>query len=296
MICWHGLARNSHDFDILAQYMVKNMENVVVIVPDTPGRGKSEKLEDASLYHLQSYVNVFVEIFKDIGCPEKIDWVGISMGGLLGMVLSAYKVSAPLASVSPDVSPVLRPITIGKLVLVDVGPYISDEACRRIGNYVGVEHRWSSLSEAESHLRSIYSQMGDDITPAQWQWMASFLTKQENHLYTLHYDPLIALAFKSRAMTDSPTDDTHAAAEKSPEPKKDISIDLWAMWDLIAKDSPPIMLYYGEMSDVLTAATVKRMQETGPGLFKLLSFPQYGHTPHFFSLQNCLPIIQWFSQ
>lgn len=296
VVCWHGLARNSHDFDILAQYMVKNMENVVVIVPDTPGRGKSEKLEDASLYHLQSYVNVFVEIFKEMGCPEKIDWVGISMGGLIGMVLSAYRVPVPLPASSSDQSPVLRPITIRKLVLVDIGPFISEEAVFRIGSYVGTEHHWSSLSSAESHLKTIYSQMGDDITPSQWQWISSFLTKQENSLYSLHYDPLIALAFKSRSVDDLPSDSTPAAAEIPADTKKDASINLWPIWDLIPKDSPSIMLYHGELSDVLTFDTVKKMQETGPGLFKLLSFPQYGHTPHFFSLSNCLPILQWFSQ
>jgi pimeloyl-ACP methyl ester carboxylesterase len=305
IVCWHGLARNGHDFDILAQLLIKNIKNALVIVPDTPGRGESEDLNDPSLYQLPTYVSVFMEIFKDLGCPDDMDWVGVSMGGLMGMVLSAMKLEVslngqdPLKSDGEDIKK--KSIKIGKLVLVDIGPEISAKAVERIGSYVSVQHHWTSLLQAESHFKSIYGSMGSDITHEQWSWMARFLTKPSKEIpngFTLHYDYRIANAFKSgsKQEPENSSGSESSSAEEGPSSQTSKPIELWNLWHLIQPQQPSIMLYHGEQSDVLSFETVKKMQSTGPGVQELVSFPQYGHTPHLFSISNCNPIIRWLSQ
>lgn len=254
IICWHGLARNAHDFDVLAQHLVKNIPNARVIAIDTPGRGESENLILTATYNLQTYAIVFSALYNALGAPPAIEWVGISMGGLLGMLLTAASANC----------------AIKKLVLVDIGPFVGVDAVKRIGEYVGTDPTFDSLKDVERYLRQIYNLMGDDITDEQWAWMASKFSKPKGEKLGLHYDPAIRDAFKGT------------------EPK---DIEMWVIWDMI---KTPIMLYHGEKSDILTFETVEQMKSRGPKLEHLVSFPDQGHTPHLFNYKQCEKIIQWF--
>ena len=260
IICWHGLARNAHDFDVLAQHLVKQIPNATVVAVDTPGRGKSENILAPAFYNPQTYAVVFMAIWNTIGCPINIDWVGISMGGLVGMLLCAANVNC----------------AIKKMVLVDIGPFLQKEAIERIGSYVGTDPRFESIEEAEAYFKNIYGVMGGDISEEQWKWMARFLTREApadgNGKVALHYDPNIAVAFKSA------------------EPK---DVDMWVIWDMI---KTPIMVYHGEKSDVLSFETIEQMKSRGPKVEHVVSFPDQGHTPHLFTLKQCERIIEWFKE
>lgn len=260
IICWHGLTRNAHDFDVLAQYLVKTIPNARVIAVDTPGRGHSEKLENPSFYNLLTYAIVFMAIYNAIGAPDSIEWVGVSMGGLLGMLLCAAHIKCP----------------IKKLVLVDVGPFVPAATVARIGTYVGKDPKFKNHTEAEKYFRNIYGQMGEDITDAQWAWMTRFLTRpaaesDSGDKLQLHYDPGIGAAF----IGEEPMD-----------------IDFWPIWDLI---KTPVMLYHGLKSDLLTSETIEQMNSSGPKLHKIVSFPNVGHTPHLYHHKNCQQILEWFA-
>lgn len=260
IVCWHGLARNAHDFDVLAQYLVKHIPNATVIAVDTPGRGKSEKILAPTFYTPQTYAVVFMAIWNSLGCPRDIEWVGISMGGLVAMLLTAASLNCP----------------IKKLVLVDIGPFLSKDAVARIGSYVGTDPRFETIDEAEEYFKKIYGVMGGGISEVQWKWMARFLTapapEDGKGKIGLHYDPAIAAAFKGA------------------EPK---DIEMWALWDLI---KVPIMVYHGEKSDVLSFETLEQMKTRGPKVEHVVSFPDQGHTPHLFNYKQCERIIEWFKE
>lgn len=261
IVCWHGLARNAHDFDILAQYLVKHIPNATVIAVDTPGRGKSEKILVPSFYTPQTYAVVFMAIWNSLGCPVDIHWVGVSMGGIIGMLLTAAAVNCP----------------IKKIVLVDIGPFLAKEAAARIGGYVGTDPRFETVEEAEALFKKLYGMMGGSISDLHWKWMARILTApapadEKGGKIGLHYDPAIALAFKGA------------------EPK---DIEMWALWDLM---KVPVMVYHGETSDVLTHDTIEQMKTRGPKIEHLVSFPNQGHTPHLYNYEQCERIISWFKE
>jgi pimeloyl-ACP methyl ester carboxylesterase len=123
VVCAHGLTRQGRDFDALAADLSKTRR---VVCPDVVGRGQSDWLTDAMAYAVPTYVADMVTLLARLDA-EQVDWVGTSMGGLIGMGVSALKGS-----------PVRR------LVLNDVGPRIELAAVARIAAYVGQPSRCPS--------------------------------------------------------------------------------------------------------------------------------------------------------
>jgi len=122
--CVHGLTRNSRDFDELAHALCDTHQ---VICPDIAGRGYSDWLITPSDYGFPTYVADMATLLAKIG-DEKVDWIGTSMGGIIGMMLA----------IQPN-SPIQR------LVVNDVGPFIPKESLARIGDYLALDLKFSSL-------------------------------------------------------------------------------------------------------------------------------------------------------
>lgn len=257
IICWHGLARNGRDYDYLAQHLVKAIPNARVIAVDTPGRGLSENLVVPTHYNLQTYAVVAMCILNAIGQPSSIDWVGTSMGGLLGMLLSAASIKCP----------------IRKLALVDIGPFVTAAALARLATYVGKDPKFDTMEEGTAYIKSIYSQMGD-LSGEDWTYMASYILKKTaDGKIGFHYDPAIGIPFG----LDAPKD-----------------IDMWIIWEMIK--TTKIMLLHGEKSDILLQSTVDQMTTRGPKLDKLVQFPDCGHTPHLYSQAKIGDLVSWLQQ
>ena len=108
LICVHGLTRNGRDFDFLAAAMAANYR---VICPDVVGRGMSDWLINPAGYAVPGYVADMVTLIARLDV-EAVDWVGTSMGGLIGMALASL-----------ENSPIRR------LLLNDVGPVITLNRC-----------------------------------------------------------------------------------------------------------------------------------------------------------------------
>lgn len=190
VVCVHGLTRNGRDFDRLAIAMAKDFR---VIEVDVAGRGRSGWLADKGDYGLPTYLKHMEALLAYRGL-EQVDWVGTSMGGLMGMLLAAQ----------PE-SPIRR------LVLNDVGPFIPQAALERIGGHVGQDPRFRRLQDAATYFQEVYADFG---IPDELGWSDLTLhstTRQEDGSYALHYDPAIGDAFK--------------------QPLADV--DLWAVWDAI---------------------------------------------------------------
>ena len=90
-----------------------------MVCPDVVGRGRSDWLADPVGYAIPTYVADMVTLLARLDA-EAVDWVGTSMGGLIGLGLASL-----------DGAPVR------KLVLNDVGPAIEAAALQRIGSYLG---------------------------------------------------------------------------------------------------------------------------------------------------------------
>jgi pimeloyl-ACP methyl ester carboxylesterase len=59
-----------------------------VFCPDVPGRGKSEWLTHKEDYAYPVYCAAMAALIARSGA-ETVDWIGTSMGGLIGMFLAA---------------------------------------------------------------------------------------------------------------------------------------------------------------------------------------------------------------
>ena len=87
LICVHGLTRNARDFDTLAAALAAHYR---VICPDMPGRGDSEWLAHGADYDNPLYLADIAALIARLDV-ERVDWVGTSMGGIIGMLLAAMR-------------------------------------------------------------------------------------------------------------------------------------------------------------------------------------------------------------
>ena len=90
VICVHGLTRNCRDFDYLARALEADCR---VICVDIVGRGQSDWLEQAQDYdnywlYLSDAASLATHIQAQYQEPVTFDWVGISLGGLIGMFIA----------------------------------------------------------------------------------------------------------------------------------------------------------------------------------------------------------------
>src|SRR3546814_5275327 len=77
------LFRSGRDFDALARRLSSDYR---VVCPDVVGRGKSDWLINAAGYVVPQYVADILTLIARLN-PARLDWVGTSMGGLIGMGL-----------------------------------------------------------------------------------------------------------------------------------------------------------------------------------------------------------------
>ena len=85
VICVPGLTRQRRDFDFLAAELARCGRRV--LCPDLPGRGRSGRLLSPLQYILPQHCADTTAVCLATGA-ETIDWVGTSLGGLIGMVLA----------------------------------------------------------------------------------------------------------------------------------------------------------------------------------------------------------------
>lgn len=178
LICVHGLTRNGRDFDFLAEALAGDFR---VIAPDIAGRGMSDWLQSKDDYgYVQYMADVTALIARVTGGAEKsIDWLGTSMGGLLGMLIAA-------APGNP----------IRKLVLNDAGMLVPKAALDRLARYVGKDPRFATFEALEAHVRQVSAPFGA-LTDEQWRHLTVHSAKRHpDGAWGLRYDPAIGRAFE----------------------------------------------------------------------------------------------------
>ena len=175
VICVHGLTRNGRDFDALARYL--SAQGRRVICPDVPGRGISGWLPSGALYAVPNYVAAFLPLLAELG---EYDWVGTSMGGLIGMGLTA-----------------VPGIAMRRMVLNDIGPFIPRASLERIRDYLQIVPVFADLPALEAHLRRVHAPFGN-LSDAQWRHLAEHSARMTaGGRFVLHYDPAIVEDRKS---------------------------------------------------------------------------------------------------
>jgi len=180
LVCVHGLTRCGRDFDYLAGRL---SDAYRVVCPDIVGRGRSDWLADKADYGYPVYCADIATLLAALGA-EAVDWVGTSMGGILGMLLAA------------------QPRTpVGRLVMNDVGCVVPKIALERIATYVGRDVAFDSLETLQAAMRRV-SPFGQ-LSEAQWRHLAEHVSRREDDgQWRFRYDPGIALPFRAGPLAD----------------------------------------------------------------------------------------------
>ncbi len=171
VVCVHGITRNSRDFDSLAQALQSDFR---VICVDMPGRGKSDKLPGPEFYGFNEYYHDITALIARLDV-DKVDFIGTSMGGGLGIGL-ASRANSP----------------IHKLILNDSAPIYEASGTGGVLPFSGKIRKFDNLDEVDIYVRKIYAPMGF-LTDANWRHLAehSVIIDPEDGKYRLSYDPNI---------------------------------------------------------------------------------------------------------
>jgi pimeloyl-ACP methyl ester carboxylesterase len=214
-----------------------------VVALDLPGRGRSQWAANWADYGTNLYVRTVAGLIARLRV-DQIDYVGTSLGGHIGMELAALP-NAP----------------VRRLVINDMGARVAAKALKRISNYLAVNSklRLPDLEAVEGHLREILAPFGA-LTDQQWRHLAEHSTVADGKgQIKFNHDPSIGKHFWMPIMLD---------------------IALWQTWERVRC---PTLIIRGAQSDLLSAQTVRQMQERGiaakAGLVRAAEIADCGHAP-----------------
>jgi len=285
VLCVHGLTRQARDFDVLAQALLAQAQRqqrpLRVLCVDVAGRGHSDWLADPAAYGVPTYAADLALLLAHLranhaaatGSAEPaelaIDWVGTSMGGLIGMALAAQ----------PGLG-------LRRLVLNDVGPVIEAAALRRIATYVGTQGVYASEQDAVQALAQLHRGFGPH-SPEQWLALSRPMLRPVQGGWALHYDPAIAQPLRALVAAGE-------AVGSAPDPSAGAAIHagealLWQMYEAI---TAPVLLLRGAESDLLSHATALAMTQRGPRA-RLLEFAGVGHAPTLVAPEQVAPVCEF---
>ena len=237
LVCAHGLTRSGRDFDPLARALCDEYR---VVCPDVVGRGRSDWFANASHYHVPQYVADSVTLLARLDA-EVVDWVGTSMGGLIGMGLASLKGSP-----------------IRKLVLNDIGPVLLRAAVARIADYVGKLQHFATFDDGVTYVRTVAATFGTH-TDEEWRMLAGNVLVPDGSGFKLHYDPGIAMLFRT-------------LVDNTPVHQNIVS---WNEYDRV---TCPTLAIRGETSDLLSPEVHMQMATRGPRA-TLATVRGVGHAP-----------------
>ena len=220
LLCVHGISRTAHDFDFFAKKLCGQYR---IVCPDVVGRGDSDHLESADAYNYLQYNADMNALIARLGVTE-VNWVGTSMGGIIGMVLA-----------SVPQSPIRR------LIINDIGPEVSRDALISISEYIGRSGEFGSLKEIENHLRSIYTEFAP-MTDEDWEHMTRYSSRRTKQgTWRLKVDPKVGESFRDSISY--------------------FNVDMWDTWEKI---TCPVLVLRGKESSFLTEDIAAKMLTCGP--------------------------------
>jgi len=250
VLCVHGLTRQGRDFDHLAERLVAAGRRV--ICPDLPGRGRSGWISNADHYALPQYCADMNAVIARLGVTE-VDWVGTSLGGLIGMIMAGFSGSI-----------------VRKLVINDIGPFVSSTGLQRIGQYIGnMPAPFKTIEEAEAYFRNVLAPYGK-LADEHWRHLAEHSVRWDDAKqgYALLCDPAIAKGFRLPWFQ---------------------SLNLWGYWEAI---KVPTLVLRGKQSDLLSFELTAEMRKRNP-MANVFQFDDCGHVPPLMASEQIDVVAQF---
>lgn len=210
-----------------------------VIVPEMRGRGLSDYSPISDTYSPVTYVADVERLLAEQGITRFIA-IGTSMGGLMTMLMAQA-----------------QPGRIAAVVMNDIGPEVDAGGLARISGYVGQGRSYPTWVHAARGLEAVHAPAFPDYDLDQWLEMAKrTMVVTQNGRISYDYDMAIAEPFGKPGNAAPP--------------------NLWLAFE--ALQNVPMLLVRGELSDLLSADTVKRMGLRNPAM-RTIIVPRVGHAP-----------------
>ena len=210
-----------------------------VIAIDLRGRGQSDYARDAASYMPLQYVADVAALLDQAGL-ERVVAIGTSLGGVVTMLLA-----------------MTAPERIAAAVLNDIGPEVEATGLARIRDYVGQGRSYPTWMHAARGLKEQGGVAYPDFAISDWLRLAKrLMVVGPGGRIAFDYDMKIAEPF-NRAEGTAP-------------------VDMWPAFRALA--DRPVLAVRGALSDILSAATLKRMGRELKGL-KAVTVPRVGHAP-----------------
>jgi len=210
-----------------------------VICADLRGRGQSDYARDSASYTPGQYVADIMALL-DAARLERVVAIGPSLGGIVIMHLAAQ-----------------APERLAGAVLNDIGPEVEPAGLARIRTYVGQGRSFPTWVHAARGLKEQAGPAHPDYGLSEWLRLAKrLMCVGAGGRIAFDYDMKIAEPFD--------------------QPPTGAGIDMWAGLRSLA--GRPALAIRGELSDILSAATLARMEQELPGL-EAVTIPRVGHAP-----------------
>jgi len=238
VLCLHGLTRNCRDFEALALRIAPGRR---VITPDFRGRGRSQYDSMWMNYHPMTYVDDLWSLLREVGV-DRVVAIGTSLGGLVAMLMAA-----------------VRAQTFAGMVLNDIGPELDPVGAARIAGYAGRFPPPQSWDEAVAQMKVAFGAALPEFTDAQWRDFVR-LTHVED----------------SPGMTRLDADPRIGDAVRAIRPPPGAAQGMWLAFGALR--NVPTLAIRGALSDLLSTATLDRMQREKPDL-QCVTVPNRGHVP-----------------
>ncbi|TIX50546.1 alpha/beta fold hydrolase [Alteraurantiacibacter aquimixticola] len=210
-----------------------------VICAEFRGRGESDYSKEPATYIPAQYVADMLAFFDQVQ-PGRVVVLGTSLGGIVATLLAAQ-----------------TPEHFAAIGINDIGPVIDPAGLARIRDQVGQGRSYPTWMHAARALRESMGMIYPDFTISEWLR----LTKR---LMVLGQSGRIAYDYDMRI------------AEPFDEAGDDPAGDLWPAFRAL----PPVpkLVLRGELSDILSTATLGEMEREIDGL-EAVTIARTGHTP-----------------
>ena len=269
LLCFHGLTRSARDFSVLASFFKKKYR---VICPNLVGRGDSSWLRNKANYHIPFYLLNILTLINELKL-KKADIVGTSLGGVLGMILSATPKSFLLDFFTNDqikkTIKNLRPIEIGSLVLNDVGAKINFSELSKLKHGIhALPKSFDNFNEAQLYIKKEFENSLGVHTDNEWRLLtlAYIRYDERKNFYVSHFDPGILNPFNLPHLFQEFSNNGIGLLP---------DLNLWKYYDSITART---MLLRGKKSSILSYELAQDMTDRGPKA-ALIEFEGVGHAP-----------------